>query len=623
MTARPPQSELKPAPSGPSPSAPAPRRPPLPAARGSGLPSALDLIDEAALRLRIAPTATLGVYYAGSLPFILALLYFWTDMSQRADAAGATTGAALGMAMLFVGMKVAQAVFAARLRAQFGHRPAVRWTPARLGRLALVQTLLQPAGLFVLPMAAILTVPLGWVYAFYGNVTVLGDGGTASAREVFVRAARHAARDPKGNHLALLILSLLGMFAWLNLVIATLLLPQLARMFTGEENVFTRSGLHIFNSTFFAVTFGLVYLALDPLVKTFYALRCFYADAQHTGEDLQSGLLALPAPEPDGPGTTTVMVATAASARAAALAAWLVLALLVPDATSSAAVLAATPPPSAVVSAPSAANGVSAPALGRSIEEVLRRREFAWRAPRPPEKPEAAPSGAIEGFLAGIKKWYADTEAYVRRTWHTLKAWFHRWWHARPEDSAEEADANGGLDAATLRLLVYGLIALVAGTLALLVWRGRSRRRTGTLAGQAAPPAGAVAMPDLTDETVLASQLPEDEWLRLAQDLLGRGERRLALRAYYLSTLAALGTRGLLAVARHKSNRDYLQELRRRARDRAEVPEAFARNVGRFERVWYGSHGADDALLADFQADRELVLEDDSSPTAVPAILQT
>ena len=119
---------------------------------------------------------------------------------------------------------------------------------------------------------------------------------------------------------------------------------------------------------------------------------------------------------------------------------------------------------------------------------------------------------------------------------------------------------------------------------------------------------GPATTPDLADETVLASQRPEDEWLRLARDLHARGERRLALRAFYLSTLAGLGTRGWLAVARHKSNRDYLQELRRRARDHAGVLEAFARNVGRFERVWYGPHLADDGLLADFQADRERVL---------------
>ena len=541
-------------------------------------------------------------------------------MSRRADAADAATGASLGMAVLFVGMKVAQAMFAARLRAQFGHRPAVAWTPARLGRLALVQTLLQPAGLFVLPAAAVATIPLGWVYAFYGNVTALGDGETASVREVFVRAARHAGRDPKGNHLGLFILSLLGMFAWLNLVVATLLLPQLAKMVTGEENVFTRSGLHLFNSTFFAVTFGLVYLALDPLVKTFYALRCFYADAQHTGEDLLSGLRALPAPEPDGPGTAaraSTTDATTGTPRAAVVAMCVALVLLPaaapavavnnpPPPTASAAPVAPVPVPfpAPAPALPPAANGVSAPALGRSIEDVLRRREFAWRAPHPPDPPAAA-GGPLERFFAGIRKWFADLQARVRRGWHTVRDWLRSWWNGR-DASAGESVAAGAPSPAILRFLLYALIALIAGTLVLLAWRTRFRR-PGTSSGQAAP-AGATTPPDLTDEAVLASQLPEDEWLRLAHDLLGRGERRLALRAFYLSTLAALGTRGLLAVARHKSNRDYLQELRRRARDRAAVPEAFARNVGRFERVWYGAHQADDALLADFQADRARVL---------------
>ena len=77
-----------------------------------------------------------------------------------------------------------------------------------------------------------------------------------------------------------------------------------------------------------------------------------------------------------------------------------------------------------------------------------------------------------------------------------------------------------------------------------------------------------MATPDLADETLLASQLPEDEWLRLARDFGDAANHRLALRAFYLSILAGLGERGLLAIARHKSNRDYLLELRRRARDR-------------------------------------------------------
>ena len=114
--------------------------------------------------------------------------------------------------------------------------------------------------------------------------------------------------------------------------------------------------------------------------------------------------------------------------------------------------------------------------------------------------------------------------------------------------------------------------------------------------------------PDLPAEDLLATQLPEDEWLSLARRLAAAGERRLALRALYLSLLAGLGERGLLAIARHKSNRDYLQELRRRTRDRPELPGAFGRSVGDFERVWYGAHPVDDGLLAAFQAEREKVL---------------
>ena len=558
-------------------------------------PSALDQIDEAALRLRLAPLGTLGVYYAGSVPFVLALLYFWTDMGRNPDAPRDAPGAALGMTALFLAMKTAQAVFAARLRAQFARRADAPWTLARLGRVALVQSLLQPAGLFLLPLAAVLTIPLGWVYAFYANVTVLGGGqeATVSARAVCVRAARHALRDARGNHLGLGILSLLGLFAWLNLVAATLLLPQLVKIFTGEENVFTRSGLHIFNTTFFAVTGGLVYLALDPLVKTFYALRCFYDDAQTTGEDLTSGLRDLPTPEPAAP---------APPIRAIALAVCLAFAVLAPRA--AAAPPAASPTPGAF-----AVDTVSSRQLGRSVEDVLRRREFAWRAPRPAAAPEPGARGPVGRFLDAARAWISRAMHRTGETIRDVYHWLRRWWHQGPDASTPESDGRGGLDPALLRWLVYGLIALVAGSLGWLLWRGWQGRLPRALRGKAVP-AGPAAVPDLSDETLLASHLPEDEWLRLARDLLARDERRLALRAFYLSTLSGLGARGLLAVARHKSNRDYLQELRRRARDRAAVPEAFARNVGRFERVWYGPHPADDGLLADFQLDRERVLAD-------------
>ena len=48
--------------------------------------SAIRIIEEAVHILRSAPGSLLSVYYIGSVPFILGLLYFWADMSRSAKA---------------------------------------------------------------------------------------------------------------------------------------------------------------------------------------------------------------------------------------------------------------------------------------------------------------------------------------------------------------------------------------------------------------------------------------------------------------------------------------------------------------------------------------------------------
>ncbi|MBE7219069.1 MAG: DUF4129 domain-containing protein [Caulobacteraceae bacterium] len=566
---------------------PRPRRAPDPRL------SALSLLDEATHRLRSAPAATLGIYYASTLPFVLALLYFWADMSRSADAAERSTASALGLAALFVAMKTGQTVFAARMRARFAGRPAAPWTPGRLVRAACVQAAWQPLGLFVLPVSLIF--PVGWAYAFYQNLTVCGDGQPAE-RSPAARAWRHALARPGQNHRALGVLAALGFCAWLALMVTMFTLPGLFKMFTGEENAFTRSsGLALFNSTFLAVSVALVYLAFDPLAKTFYALRCFYADAETTGEDLLGELNALPPVERAGG------VATAPAARTALLAA-LLLAVVLP--APGRAADAPTPAP-----AP-AGDTVSPDAMNRSMREVLSRREFAWRSPRPPTAPDARDGrpGAFTLFLKHAGEKIEDWLGVLRR-------WLGR---DQPPPAPEPREGGPGptFIGIGLEALLYGLLAVLAAAVAVLLFRGwQNRRAARDLAGQAAPAASA-PLPDLADEAVLADQLPEDEWLTLARGLLARGERRLALRALYLSALASLGTHGLLGIARHKSNRDYQGELRRRARDRAGLQETFARLVTRFERVWYGSHPADDALLTAFQDDRDRLTAEVPPPPA-------
>jgi len=136
----------------------------------------------------------------------------------------------------------------------------------------------------------------------------------------------------------------------------------------------------------------------------------------------------------------------------------------------------------------------------------------------------------------------------------------------------------------------------------LLVRLWRSQARTEEFAVEALP-----AVPDVSDENVGAEQLPEDGWIRLARELLDRGELRLALRAFYLAALAHLAERNLISLAKYKSNRDYERELLRRGHALADVPGLFSNSVMAFERVWYGRHGVSHDSLEEFARNVEKI----------------
>ena len=102
-------------------------------------------------------------------------------------------------------------------------------------------------------------------------------------------------------------------------------------------------------------------------------------------------------------------------------------------------------------------------------------------------------------------------------------------------------------------------LILVAGMLAVLVWVAvLLYRRYHGVTREKVPVESFAGVFDLESEEIVATLLREDEWMRLAKEQIERGEDRLAVRALFLATLAHLGERGLLKIARFKSNRDCL-----------------------------------------------------------------
>ncbi|MFT5497569.1 MAG: hypothetical protein ACI9TH_002976, partial [Kiritimatiellia bacterium] len=136
--------------------------------------SALALFEQAIALLRAAPPQAIGAYLIGSLPFVLGLLYFWTDMSHNPFAFERSVASAMGITLLFFWMKIWQCQFTLRLRAHLTGSLPPAIGAGVLARSGIQQSFIHAIGLFVLPLSMLLVLPFVWVYTFYQNCTVYG-----------------------------------------------------------------------------------------------------------------------------------------------------------------------------------------------------------------------------------------------------------------------------------------------------------------------------------------------------------------------------------------------------------------------------------------------------------------
>jgi hypothetical protein len=522
--------------------------------QGSG---SFDLIEESTHLLRTAQVATLAVYYLGAIPFVLGLLFFWADMSRSPFASDHLAEASLAMALLFIWMKFWQVIFARRLRAQRTGKPPEPLNFRRSLRILIAQTILQPLGLFLIPLSAIPLLPFAWVYAFYQNVTVLADGRDG-VLQLFKKSHRQAVLWPAQNNLSLAILVAFGLYVFLNWATVCLVLPQLLKMLCGIESIFTKSPWSMLNSTFSAAMFGLTYLCVDPIIKAFYTLRCFYGESLQSGEDLKAELkpYALSLPKIAALFLTLFIISFSSPAKAA-------------DAAPSADA--------------KASSQVSSPDLDKAINQTIHERKYTWRMPREKMEETDAQEGAIAKFFEKIGDMLRKC---ARAVAHWLEWLFRKLFGGSQPVSYDEGTGGYGW-AASVKILLWALV--IAAVLALIVflcrvWLKRQKQRSAVV-GEAILP-----VPDITDENVGADQLPEEGWTRLARELLARGEFRLAMRAFYLASLSHLAAQNLITIARFKSNRDYARELQRRGHAFPGVLSLFGQNISVFEAIWYGMH---------------------------------
>lgn len=243
---------------------------------------------------------------------------------------------------------------------------------------------------------------------------------------------------------------------------------------------------------------------------------------------------------------------------------------------------------------------ISVERLDKTIHDVISKREYQWRLPR--QKSDRVPQGGVLAQLfETLLNWLKDFSGWLRNIWMKLNDWVKKLM-PKPNPSFDPSPP-----ATVQQPFLLILIALAAAVLLFFVVKLiRNRRRAKPVPIQAEP---VLAHSELNDDNLLADSLPETRWQSLANDLLRKGEFRLALRALYMAVLAFLGEREFIRIAKYKSNKEYERELERRTRERQGVIQAFSENVSLFERAWYGSHPVTEEIIEVFATNHDRIKE--------------
>jgi hypothetical protein len=243
-----------------------------------------------------------------------------------------------------------------------------------------------------------------------------------------------------------------------------------------------------------------------------------------------------------------------------------------------------------------------AEALDGAIEEVLQKRLYQWRMPRTERPVEEEPTA---GPIGSFFDWLGQGLSAALKTTGDLLGRLVEWIESLAPETPRRQEGESGDWMTPVRILLTALLVLLAVGFIYGLWRFLTKRPLRQAEAAATTPSTAL---DLADEEISAAELPADRWLDLARQLTGKGDLRLAMKAFYLATLARLADQQLLAIEFYKSNLDYKHELDRRAGAKNDLRAAFDHSIRAFERTWYGLKTVTRSELDDFVALQEKII---------------
>lgn len=197
----------------------------------------------------------------------------------------------------------------------------------------------------------------------------------------------------------------------------------------------------------------------------------------------------------------------------------------------------------------------------QKLAEVLRREEY--------QKPEKEEESIFQKIYRKITEWLAS-------------------FFPRPDFSGGSLNGLGSLSF-VLQMLLY---ALVLGVIAFLIYKfapflaGRFRRKIKK---------------EKSERVILGERISAEETAQNlfaeAENLAREGNLRGAIRKGYIALLCELADRKIIGLSRHKTNRDYLRDVRAKN----ELYQNMNGLTVNFERHWYGFESAEEKDWEEFR----------------------
>ncbi len=198
----------------------------------------------------------------------------------------------------------------------------------------------------------------------------------------------------------------------------------------------------------------------------------------------------------------------------------------------------------------------------QKLDEILRRAEFQ----KPPEK----------------------GETFLQRKWREFWEWIRKIF---PQPDIKPGDVSSGVKPISsflqiiLFVVVLGLIGFIIYRFAPLFitkFRNREKREKKTRV--------------ILGETIAAEDTSHNIFSE-AENLARDGNLRGAIRKGYIALLCELSDRKLIGLAKHKTNRDYLRDVK----NRKEIYSQMTTLTGSFEKNWYGFNQTEEKDWEEFR----------------------